>query len=126
MSSTPTPASSRLWAAGGISTDGTTVNTLEESDYVATGNGAWTENGKSVIDAAGQMGLIVNDKLFILGGSQNVNDTSFSAVTANGRDADFDNTGGITGSINSTANSLLTPRAMGVAVFWLPYSMMPV
>ena len=62
------------------------------------------------------MGLIVNDKLFILGGASVANDTAFSNILDGGRDVNFNASGGITGSINSTANSLLGARALGIAV----------
>ncbi|MBW2279039.1 MAG: fibronectin type III domain-containing protein, partial [Deltaproteobacteria bacterium] len=101
---------SRIWAMGGV-TDGDTTNTLEESDIAnGGGNGAWTENGHSVQDAAGTMAVITNNKLFIVGGATNVDDTSFDNITPNGRDTEFDENGDITGSINSTASSLLEPR----------------
>jgi hypothetical protein len=108
---------SRLWAMGGV-TDGDTTNTLEESDIAnGGGNGAWTENGHSVQNAAGTMAVITNNKLFIVGGATNVNDTDFQNITPNGRDTEFDENGDISGSINSTANSLLAPRALGIGLY---------
>jgi len=108
---------SRLWAMGGV-TDGDTTNTLEESDIASGGgNGAWTVNGHSVQDAAGTMAVITNNKLFIVGGATNVNDTDFGNITPNGRDTEFDENGDISGSINSTASSLLAPRALGIGLY---------
>jgi hypothetical protein len=108
---------SRIWAMGGV-TDGDTTNSLEESDIAnGGGNGAWTENGHTVQDAAGTMAVITNNKLFIVGGATNVNDTDFDNITPNGRDTEFDENGDITGSINSTANSLLNPRALGIGLY---------
>jgi hypothetical protein len=108
---------SRIWAMGGV-TDGDTTNTLEESDVASGGgNGAWTVNGHSVQDAAGTMAVITNNKLFIIGGATNVDDTSFDNITPNGRDTEFDDNGDITGSINSTAQSLINPRALGIGLY---------
>lgn len=108
---------SRLWVMGGIGTDGTTLDTLEESDVsTGGGNGAWTVNDKKVQSAAGVMSVITNEKLFCLGGAADADDTTFGSVTPNGRDTEFDEDGNITGSINSTASSLIEPRALGIGL----------
>jgi hypothetical protein len=108
---------SRIWAMGGV-TDGDTTNTLEESDVASGGgNGAWTINGHTVQDAAGTMAVITNNKLFIVGGATSVDDTAFDNITPNGRDTEFDENGDISGSINSTASSLLNPRALGIGLY---------
>ena len=108
---------SRLWAMGGVGSDGSALDTLEESDISSGGgNGAWTVNGKTVQSAAGPMSVIANDKLFCLGGASSAEDIVFGSITPNGRDTEFDDEGNISGSINSTANSLLEPRALGVGL----------
>jgi hypothetical protein len=108
---------SRLWAMGGVTAGGPT-GTLEESDILTGGgSGAWTVNGKTVISAAGSMAVITNNKLFVLGGATSADDTTFGGVTSNGRDSEFDGNGDITGSINSTASSLINPRALGIGLY---------
>jgi hypothetical protein len=106
---------SRLWAMGGVATS--TLDSLEESDLIlGGGNGPWTVNGKKVDSTAGAMAVIANQKLFILGGARNASGTTFSNVIATGRDTEFDANGDLSGSINSTANGLLGPRAFGTAL----------
>jgi hypothetical protein len=107
---------SRLWVMGGIDDTGAPTGSLSQSDVDGGGNGAWIPNGKTVQSAAGTMAVIANDKLFCLGGAADANWMSFSNVTPSGRDTEFDGAGDITGSINSTANGLNAPRALGVAV----------
>jgi len=107
---------SRLWVMGGIDGTGAPTGSLSQSDVDASGNGAWVPNDKTVQSAAGVMAVIANNKLFCLGGAADTSWMSFSNVTPNGRDTEFDDAGDITGSINSTANGLLESRALGVAV----------
>jgi hypothetical protein len=114
--STYAGAGSRIWVLGGIDAAGDVTGSFASSDVAGGGIGAWTVNDKSVQAAAGAMAVIANDKLFCLGGAGASDGLSFSSVTANGRDAEFDAAGDVTGSVNSTANSLLAPRAFGAAV----------
>ena len=107
---------SRLWVMGGIDGSGAPTSSLAQSDVDDAGNGAWVVNDKTVQSAAGVMAVIANNKLFCLGGAADADWMSFSNVTPNGRDTEFDEAGDITGSINSTANGLNAPRALGVAV----------
>jgi len=108
---------SRLWVMGGIGTDGEPISSLEESDISVGGeNDAWITNGKTVQSAAGVMPVITNNKLFCLGGAADADDTTFSNITPSGRDTEFDDQGDISGSINSTASSLLEPRALGIGL----------
>jgi hypothetical protein len=109
---------SRLWAMGGVTAGGGPTGTLEESDVLTGGgSGAWTVNGKTVISAAGSMAVITNNKLFVLGGATSADDTTFGNITPGGRDTEFDGNGDISGSINSTASSLLAPRALGIGLY---------
>ncbi|MCK9461098.1 MAG: IPT/TIG domain-containing protein [Proteobacteria bacterium] len=107
---------SRLWVMGGLDAAGAPTGSLSQSDVAAGANGAWVPNDKTVQSAAGVMAVIANNKLFCLGGAAAASWMSFSNVTPNGRDTEFDDAGDITGSINSTANGLLAPRALGAAV----------
>jgi hypothetical protein len=107
---------SRLWVMGGIDGSGAPTESLAQSEVDASGGGDWIENDKTIQSAAGVMAVIANDKLFCLGGAGSADWMSFGNVTANGRDTEFDENGDITGSINSTANGLNAPRALGAAV----------
>ena len=80
------------------------------------GNGAWTINGKRAPTVAGSMAVIVNQKLFLMGGANDADDTTFGSIIGTGRDTEFDDAGGITDSINSTSSALLEPRAFGVGI----------
>ncbi|PIW01337.1 MAG: hypothetical protein COW42_05225 [Deltaproteobacteria bacterium CG17_big_fil_post_rev_8_21_14_2_50_63_7] len=113
--STYASSGSRLWVAGGVGSTGAILDTLEESDFEGT-NGAWTTNGKKAGRTAGGMAVIVNEKLFLLGGATAGTDTDLNSVVGTGRDTEFDNSGEISGSINSTSSSLLAPRALGIGI----------
>lgn len=117
----------RLFALGGTvpddPSDPTDINRasaiFEFVDVVAGGGtGAWGGYaGAGTTGArAGAMAVITSEKLFVLGGAQSATDTSFSMITQTGVDVAFEADGDIGSPIQSTAESLLQPRALGAAV----------
>jgi len=61
------------------------------------------------------MAVITNQKAFFLGGAGGTPEAP-TAVRTDGRDSQFDGVGMLSGAVNSTASSLLSPRAFGVAI----------
>jgi len=112
---------SRIWAMGGVDDGGDTTDTLQRSDIAdGGGNGAWEPAVGDLTmqhPYAGPMPVITNNKLYILGGARQANDTTFNQVSGNGQDTEFDDVGDITQSINSTASSLQNPRALGIGLY---------
>jgi len=108
----------RLFAFGGV-VAGAASSSLEMSDVPdGGGNGAWTPYGgaSSINPRAGLMGVITGEKLFALGGAQMASDTAFSNILTGGRDVAFQPNGDIGTPIQSSAEGLLGPRALGAVV----------
>ncbi len=104
---------SRLWLAGGYTSTAAT-DTIEWADF-GTSLGAWETLGKKVLARGGSMAVITNQKAFFLGGAGGTPEAP-TAVRTDGRDSQFDGVGMLSGAVNSTASSLLSPRAFGVAI----------
>lgn len=115
-------AGARLFAVGGVTASMLVNKASGRFEYadVAVGGGttAWSSYGGAgtLGTRAGPMACITSDKLFVLGGAQMATDTGFSNVTATGVDVPFQSDGTIGSPIQSTASSLLAPRALGAVV----------
>ena len=108
----------RFVTTGGVTAAGASTE-LQESD-VATGgnNGAWTAyaGAGTLSTRGGPMAVITGNKLFCLGGAGAATDTTFSQIKQTGVDLAFSSTGDFSSPIQSTANALPAPRALGAVV----------
>jgi hypothetical protein len=108
----------RLFALGGVAA-GATTSAFEIADGTdGGGNDAWSPyaGAGSLQARAGVMAVITSEKLFALGGALMATDAAFSNIDMNGRDVAFQADGDIDSPIQSTAEALLAPRALGVAL----------
>jgi hypothetical protein len=115
----------RLFALGGTVADaGVTgnhaVDTFEMSDVIdGGGNDDWNAyaGAGTIGTRGGPMAVITSEKLFVMGGAMMAPDnTSFTNVLATGSDVGFLGTGELGSPIQSTAESLLAPRALGAVL----------
>ncbi len=111
-------AGARLFALGGVAAGGAS-DVFEMADVSAGGgNAAWVPYGGAggLGSRAGAMSVIAGEKLFTLGGAGTATDTTFGNILMSGRDVPFLADGTIGTPIQSTAEALLTPRALGAAI----------
>jgi hypothetical protein len=121
-------AGTRLWIIGGVSA-GTSIFDAQTTEVSAGGgNDAFvvptSSNGQPANgqDIAGSHAVIVGDKLFVMGGASNADDTSFSNLVSTARDAAL--TGAVStgdgqfgSSYNSASQSFVGgARALGASI----------
>ncbi|HEY6038773.1 MAG TPA: hypothetical protein VIV58_31035, partial [Kofleriaceae bacterium] len=108
----------RFFTTGGVIAGAASAE-VDFADVTAGGgNAAWTSyaGAGTLGTRAGPMSVITGDKLFCVGGAAMATDTTFSNVRANGEDLPFNANGAIGSPIQSTANALPAPRALGALI----------
>jgi len=108
----------RFVTTGGVTSAG--ASTEVTSSDVATGgnNGTWNAyaGAGTLGTRGGPMAVITGNKLFCLGGAGAATDTAFSQIKQTGIDLAFSSTGDFSSPIQSTANALPAPRALGAVI----------
>lgn len=109
-------AGARLFVTGGVVGSAAVSSTAYADVSTGGGNGSWTAGPDLLNNRAGPMSVIRTEKLFTIGGAQMASDTGVTNVRNSSYDAEFDVSGNIAGTMNSAAQTMSGPRALGVVL----------